>query len=564
MPKSSFSPMNIAVVLLVSCTMVQTTLAQILEENQLIQLSYDKLRVLEDSLYNQDDLDAHKIVTDAHLLKAKTLKDTAQIIDAYYEMYWGNEQEARMVIIDSCIKYTDTNAGRRSSASAHYLKAEVYYYTDLPEKAINEYIRAYHIAVEIQDHEDVVDCLNAIAYLKSEYGEENEAILLQKEALKYLERHKDKVEDYEITKLISYDNTARCYLRVKEIDSTRVYTSLGMNLALKLEDEEVYRRLAVLDAQANYYDNNLIKSRDSLQKFKDYFKGSSKADIVYYIGMIQGKLKENTRKINSFEEIDEILKVHNLPLMDNVKEVYQYLLKNANTNNNDSLEKVYMNRLFHYDSLIIQTAYEVKDVTLSKFDLPAKKLMAANATRDKIRKNNFIYILLTIASFLAIFGVYGIWRNYKQRNLIKDFMSNSVEPIMTKTEVQQTSISDISPEIVNQIMTNLEQWEVSKGFLDSDVNQNSLSKNLNTNSSYLSKIINAYKAQNFSNYLKDLRITHAINEVKNNPSMINNKSTIQIAETFGFSSVDVFSRALKNKIGVTPAVFFKQIKKGNL
>ncbi|MGB5271271.1 MAG: helix-turn-helix domain-containing protein, partial [Eudoraea sp.] len=122
----------------------------------------------------------------------------------------------------------------------------------------------------------------------------------------------------------------------------------------------------------------------------------------------------------------------------------------------------------------------------------------------------------------------------------------------------------IDQEIINSTLDKLEKWEAEEGFLNQEVSQTSLAKEMDTNSSYLSKIINTYKKQNFSNYIKDLRITYAINYIKEKPEVINNKSTIQIAEYFGFNSLDVFVRTLKNKTGVTPATFFKQIKKGNL
>lgn len=119
--------------------------------------------------------------------------------------------------------------------------------------------------------------------------------------------------------------------------------------------------------------------------------------------------------------------------------------------------------------------------------------------------------------------------------------------------------SKLETGMFGEIMEKLTVWEDNNGYLDNKVTLHILSKRLNTNSSYLSKAINSVKEQNFSSYLKGLRISHAINELRTNPEIIQSKSMIQIAEMYGFNSTNVFTQAFKEKIGVTPGVFFKRI-----
>ena len=140
-------------------------------------------------------------------------------------------------------------------------------------------------------------------------------------------------------------------------------------------------------------------------------------------------------------------------------------------------------------------------------------------------------------------------------------MAQDVEPVKTNPQQDDIAQLDIDPEVVQSTLEALEAWETDLGYLNQKTSQNSLATELNTNTTYLSKIINTYKGQTFSNYLKDLRVTYAINHLKENPKIIDTNSTIQIAEMFGFNSLDVFARAIKSKIGVTPAVYFKRLKK---
>lgn len=76
--------------------------------------------------------------------------------------------------------------------------------------------------------------------------------------------------------------------------------------------------------------------------------------------------------------------------------------------------------------------------------------------------------------------------------------------------------SKVKEELVGEILEKLSFWEQQNGFLDNKITLHRLAKELNTNSSYLSKVINTHKNQNFASYLKDVRITYAINHLKEN------------------------------------------------
>jgi len=165
---------------------------------------------------------------------------------------------------------------------------------------------------------------------------------------------------------------------------------------------------------------------------------------------------------------------------------------------------------------------------------------------------------------IVLFVIVVSFRLIQTAKRLKNIMNVRATPIAPLLENINEIEIGIDDEIVSKVIKDLDQWENELGFLNTGISQNSLAIQLDTNSSYLSKIINTYKKQNFSNYLKDLRITYTINYLKDNPDFINNKSTIQVAEQFGFNSIDVFVRALKKKAGITPAIFFKKLKQSNL
>ena len=111
-------------------------------------------------------------------------------------------------------------------------------------------------------------------------------------------------------------------------------------------------------------------------------------------------------------------------------------------------------------------------------------------------------------------------------------MSQQDKPKEKKSEFG-TVKNDISEEIVNEILANLDRFEVNKSFLSHEITLNEVAKSFGSNSSYLSKVINIEKGKNFSNYINDLRIAFTIEELKEN-SIFRKYTIMAIANESGF------------------------------
>lgn len=538
-------------------------LSQEMTKDQLFQLSFDSIVKLESEL--DYGTDYSKKVFDVHILKAKYVKDTAQLAEAYRKRVWGEDFETAIQYVDSSIYISKKLTDESLKSRIHYSKGVLLYEGDRPQESLKEYITAYKYAVKANNYEHIIDCLNSISGLKREYAQELEAILLQRKSLELLKEHQGEIDNYDLTHLITLDNISRCYLQVRNIDSARFYTRKGIDLSLKMGDMETYRSLGILDAQINYYDGNYLKAKDSLLKYIEHTEGFSRADALFYMGMIEGKVGDLNKKRACFTAIDSILEENGLPLMDNVKETFQFLLKEAIESREKGLEHKYVNRLVYYDSLLGETQRHIRNVTLNEFDLPFQK----NAERQMKKKfysekSKMLYLFSFSLGLSMLILIFYYWNYKKVQRKLKIVMNERVEPLKRDPKKDDIAQMDIDSEVVQNTLKALDDWETSLGYLNQKTSQNSLATELGTNTTYLSKIINTYKGQTFSNYLKDLRVTYAVNHLKENPGIIDTHSTIQIAEMFGFNSLDVFTRAIKTKIGLTPALFFKKIKRSNL
>jgi YesN/AraC family two-component response regulator len=93
-----------------------------------------------------------------------------------------------------------------------------------------------------------------------------------------------------------------------------------------------------------------------------------------------------------------------------------------------------------------------------------------------------------------------------------------------------------------------------------DINLNGLAKKLQTNQNYLSRVVNLKMEKNFSQYLSDLRIEYALEELKSN-SVFRKYSVKAIANECGFKTSESFSKAFYKEVGIYPSYYIKKLEK---
>jgi YesN/AraC family two-component response regulator len=107
-----------------------------------------------------------------------------------------------------------------------------------------------------------------------------------------------------------------------------------------------------------------------------------------------------------------------------------------------------------------------------------------------------------------------------------------------------------------KILEGLKQFEEGENYLKNNFSLPSLASKLNTNTKYLSIILNEYYNKDFNNYLNELRINYIIRKLKNNAQYRQYKLSY-LAEKSGFSSHSKFSAVFKSITGFPPSDFIK-------
>ncbi|MBK8610084.1 MAG: helix-turn-helix transcriptional regulator [Chitinophagaceae bacterium] len=164
------------------------------------------------------------------------------------------------------------------------------------------------------------------------------------------------------------------------------------------------------------------------------------------------------------------------------------------------------------------------------------------------------------------------WYGYLFLGLITYYISiagyfikpSSLQKLHFAAETQPEIPGDTRPKPVEPI-PELDNWkeklvrymEQHKPYLEPELNLSDLAKQLVTNTSVLSKVINDGTGRNFNDFINHYRVAEVIEKLK---SKDHEKMTLLgIAYDCGFNSKATFNRAFKKMAGTTPKEFISNL-----
>lgn len=173
-----------------------------------------------------------------------------------------------------------------------------------------------------------------------------------------------------------------------------------------------------------------------------------------------------------------------------------------------------------------------------------------------------IYILLAL--LIIIIGI-GLAVNYLYTSKTKEYLAiyKYVAPkkaIVTQSKTEIAIKNNLVPEETEEmILEKLDKFEKGKKYTNPDMSIAFLASQFDTNTKYLSEVINRQKGKNFNSYVNELRINYIINKLKTDSAYFNYKISY-LAEESGFSSHSSFTTVFKSVTGIAPTKFMAFLK----
>ncbi|WP_053990622.1 AraC family transcriptional regulator [Mangrovimonas sp. TPBH4] len=284
----------------------------------------------------------------------------------------------------------------------------------------------------------------------------------------------------------------------------------------------------------------------------------SKAMAFKAIGALnhkQGAFRKSEETLFIALKFAEILDNRSL-----LKEINQELALNYLSAGQNNQHKVY-----NYEFLLLNKEVEVKEreAVNTLYNLIGKENEAAIAASENRYKE---YIYMAVAGFLLVIGI-GLLVLLKSY-----FKKRRLGEIIRYLEINRTNLAKIKPakrktvkklvipeETEKTILSKLKKFQNSRKFLSKDMSIAVLAGQFETNTKYLSEIINKHYNDNFNTFINKLRINYIIEKLKEDPNYINYKISV-LAEECGFSSHSSFATVFKNIVGMPPATYINLLK----
>lgn len=492
--------------------------------------------------------------------KAKENKNDEELVVGYTLNSEVNKDFKKLAYCDSVILMTSQKSRKLYPSMALYTKGVLYQEIGDYEKAIDNYLIAKKYAT-IHNNENLILIINFyIGTLKRKVGDFENALNLYKSNITLAKKH---LQDY--GKSFYYLNTlisiSNIYYELQELDSASYYNILGVIESKKFNNEETYHHFSINAGIVHFLAGEYDDALDSLNKHNTYFESiNDNKTLTYsyhYLGEVYHAKGDQLKSIKFHQKVDSVYKVEPdiIPITRN-----SYLsLINYYKNKNDLKNQLfYINRLVAFDSLAYSKEFYLNKTLLTKYDIPKLKKEKQSIMMElKKKEGRFFRLIIYTSIILMVIVVFSLVQYRKKRIYKKRFLE-----IINEPKIKSSGKNKLPEEVVKKVLKSLETFENKNIFLSKKINLSSLAEKLNTNSSYLSKIINQYKNDSFSHYLNKLRINYIIEELKNNSKY--RKYTVKaISEISGFNNAESFSKAFHKITGLKPSYFIKELEKNN-
>lgn len=265
--------------------------------------------------------------------------------------------------------------------------------------------------------------------------------------------------------------------------------------------------------------------------------------------------------INYLIKMDSIYQKNPYSLFEE-RSAYIEIIDYFKKNNNIKKQLEYINKKIQIDSLSYLNNINLNNELNLKYNTPLLVKEKENIIKKLNNKTTSFKIIIAIGLVLIMILIFFFIiqrRNLKQsqkrfKELIDQIDNKKIEP---KKETATPLLNDnLSTVLKHRIL----KFEENKLYRNSEINIINLAKDLKTNTTYLSKFINAEYNCNFSQYLNELRINDAIHTLKNDEKL-RNYTIKAIAETFGYNNAESFSKAFLNKTGIYPSFYIQELNK---
>ncbi|MCS3870715.1 AraC-like DNA-binding protein [Chryseobacterium ginsenosidimutans] len=414
------------------------------------------------------------------------------------------------------------------------------------------------------------------------------------------------------------------YRTVGLYEKSKKYTSKSLETAKKIQDSNQYNKtLGLLHQEMGYYEldhGNFKKAIGFIEHSLIYFKQTKNSDVAFITANSYELLGEIYFKINDLKNSEINYRISEKMLIEptyllgfvysglgairikekNWKEADVYLKKAeeiADTSSHLGLKKsVYATINDYYEGINDEDHAEMYArkylKAFSEFNAKNNEVFNEETEPEINKKGSTISVAKNVTILVLCSALIGLFVSFRakqkrQRAKFRDIIRNQQKLIIQNTEIpvedDEPDFSHISVEEISEknsdinkkrnesLMTSETESKLleflndfEKGVLYNNKNMSLpfLAGELNTNTKYLSYVINQHKSADFKTYINRLRINYIVDKLINDDKYRQYKISI-LADECGFSSHSKFASVFKIVTDYSPSAYIKLLESEN-
>lgn len=533
-------------------------------------------------VYSENDTRAFSFIK-PYIKKAKDEKKYPELFQAYRDaVFYSKSVSNKLKYADSCLDAAYKSTSEDRIATAYVLRGSLYYAKLKKYKpALDEYLMAYKYSKNTGDLYLKNKVFYHLGVVKNYLGYNEEALELFKDCLEFFESetnnsklHKFQIFNNQKGYLNSLHQMIICYRNMKDFSKADSLANIGLLKTFNEADfsqERGYflKSKGLSEFNNSKYDSSIDYLSQSMDLLKDDF--AWKSVNYFYIGKSYLALKKEDLAIANFKKIDSIFNKQEF-LLPELRENYELLINYYKSKNDPKQQLYYTTQLLKADSIISRDFAYLSPKVHREYDTNALLEEKGKLEKVNIWGGIFIVLLAGLATFLII----TLFKKFKKEKDILQKYFVLQEKLQNHNYTRPESVavtnptpnhseendkrSQIAETIKEEILHKLKVFEEKKQFTQKGLTIQKLAIQLDTNSNYLSHVINDSKGMNFNKYLGDLRIRH-ITQLLFEKNIYLNYTIDTLAKECGIASRQNFSDLFFEINGIRPTDFIRNRKK---
>ena len=524
------------------------------------------------------------ICIEYYLQKAKKENLSGDIINAYRKkIALVDDFEQQSKYADSLLQFTLHINNIRAIGQAFNTKSHIEYVNKDFKKALEYGLQAEDYLKKTDDEYTLNKVKSSIAGIYYHLEEFDKSSQVSREAMLYYQSQlNDSSNAYNNLRgyISNVYSLSKSSFRQQKNDTLKLLLQNGYKATSKLIEKDRILEIAYFDLingmhnhQLQQYaasDSLLYKALPPIQSNGDY---ANEHLLYLYLGKNAWDNGQKEKALPYFQKIETLYKETNY-VNTELSEAFNYLITYYQ-------EKKDLEKELYYTKLLMGLSAELhkSNSQLSSYihtHLDTKKLEASKQKLEyELSKSQSqikgLYGLVTVLILVVFIGL--VYYQKKQQKLQQQYKQLIHESPKEAIQLSQRLLQEQQPDTVSVVdltesqqplnttqvlIKKLEDFERKKGYLQK-ITQDELARQFGTNRNTLSKFFNEEKNINFSDYLKRLRIQHAVRELTYNPKL-HLLNLTGLADEFGFGSSKSFSNSFKEitKISVTDFIKMRQ------